>query len=159
LYALQRGARSVVMTDYPSPEILAPLQGNLRANWTHGNAAVAGYAWGDDPSPLFELPEKGSGSFDVLVLSDLLWYTASHGAILESVVGLLASDGIAWIACGRYTTMDAVSAFLRAAELRGLYATRVELSSAWEGKEECELENLNERKGTVWVWKMVWTQS
>jgi hypothetical protein len=94
--------------------------------------------------------------FDVLFLSDLLWYSTEHEALVEAIAGLLARSGQAWIGCGEYTTMDTCQRFMYLAEKRGLTSRRIQLGDDWQGTQICSLHNLRERKRRVCLWQMEW---
>ncbi|KXX73364.1 Protein N-methyltransferase NNT1 [Madurella mycetomatis] len=95
------GARRVVMTDFPDPDLLENMWRNVRGcellrggdgDGGEGRVVVEGLVWGADPARvLAHLPpspardgakEKG---FDVLVLADLLFRHSEHGNMLRTI--------------------------------------------------------------------------
>jgi hypothetical protein len=92
-------------------------------------------------------------------LADLLWYTTQHEALVNSVAQLLERSGQTWIGCGEYTTMDECESFMRLGETRGLMSKKIELEDEWRGTQVCSLQNLRERKKSVWLWQMEWAES
>jgi len=121
----------VVVTDYPNDLILTNLQRNVNRNFTSITASCTvqchGYERGKDPDHLLRpLPSQGrrqpSVGYDAVILSDLLHFDQSHGALLDSVCMLLARNDRArvYVAAGVYTKSDMCAAFLRQAERRGL---------------------------------------
>lgn len=97
------GARKVVMTDFPDPDLVANMQKNIdECNATvepEGHVArtidAAGFVWGADPELLLArlapACQKGDGGdgmqrgFDVLVLADLLFRHSEHGALVKTI--------------------------------------------------------------------------
>ncbi|KAK5124689.1 hypothetical protein LTR85_001402 [Meristemomyces frigidus] len=89
-----RGAKQVVVTDYPDAELIE----NLRYNIEHcpllpmpPNVAAEGYLWGAPTSSLTShLPKaEGEGRFDLLILADLLFNHSEHRKLLSSVQQML----------------------------------------------------------------------
>jgi hypothetical protein len=95
-------------------------------------------------------------TFDILFLADLLWYTEAHDLLLDSIVALLGPNGVAWIGCGEYTTLEVCESFMEQGVMRGLKSRRIELSDEWQGHQKSSLNNLTERKKRVWLWEIVW---
>ncbi|KAL7924686.1 hypothetical protein ACQKWADRAFT_255259 [Trichoderma austrokoningii] len=96
------GAKKVVMTDFPDPDIVMTMQKNIDAcdETTEPRGHIAktidavGFVWGGDPEPLIARlseNEKGSDSdsnqerFDVLILADLLFRHSEHGALVKTI--------------------------------------------------------------------------
>ena len=97
------GAKKVVVSDYPDPDLVANLWRNIEglpaapspAEGTDGRCIVAeGYCWGADVGPLCShLPDPRSG-FDVLILADLLFNHSEHGKLVATIeVALSKSAG------------------------------------------------------------------
>ncbi|KAK0743193.1 hypothetical protein B0T18DRAFT_291169, partial [Schizothecium vesticola] len=80
------GARKVVVTDFPDPDILAYLRGNVEGcEMVPPGAVVAeGYVWGAEAGRVLGYLGEGE-RFDVLVLADLLFRHSEHGRILRSI--------------------------------------------------------------------------
>lgn len=106
------GARRVVVTDFPDPDLVANMWKNIRgchllippnananANANAGEEAggdgdepplpiaADGFVWGANPAHLLaHLPEgERSEGFDVLILADLLFRHSEHGNMLKTV--------------------------------------------------------------------------
>jgi nicotinamide N-methyltransferase len=104
------GAQTVVVTDYPDPDLIE----NLRYNIGHCQAAngaeyqvdikdritAEGYLWGADPSPLLAHikpktstdgnPIGPTEGFDVLILADLLFNHSEHAKLVSTIKRTLA---------------------------------------------------------------------
>lgn len=93
------GARKVVVTDYPDPDLVANLWLNiegcapLRGKEGEEKRIIAeGYCWGADAEPLrAHLPAPGKG-FDVLILADLLFNHSEHGKLVDTIEATLAKN-------------------------------------------------------------------
>ena len=88
LVAALRGARAVVVTDYPDADLIENLSANVEVNCAdRENIHTEGYLWGADTTKLIDhLPadERTSG-FDLLILADLLFNHSEHGKLLASI--------------------------------------------------------------------------
>jgi nicotinamide N-methyltransferase len=103
------GAKQVVVTDYPDPELIE----NIRYNIKHcqqctsdeqakiQNRIVAeGYLWGADPAPLLThiastAPGSTSTGFDILILADLLFNHSEHSKLVSTIKQTLSRSGSA----------------------------------------------------------------
>ncbi|OPB36396.1 putative nicotinamide N-methyltransferase [Trichoderma guizhouense] len=96
------GAKKVVMTDFPDPDLVMNMQKNIdecdETTEPKGHIAkaidAAGFVWGGDPVPLIARlasDEDASSSaaaekrFDVLILADLLFRHSEHGALVKTI--------------------------------------------------------------------------
>lgn len=99
------GARKVVMTDFPDPELVENMQKNIdECDGTveprgriERTVDAAGFVWGAEPGPLLarlsgddeDAEGRGQGGtdnkFDVLVLADLLFRHSEHGALVKTI--------------------------------------------------------------------------
>ncbi|KYK54924.1 hypothetical protein DCS_06885 [Drechmeria coniospora] len=107
------GARKVVMTDFPDPDLVANMQKNIdecgETMEPEGHLArtidAVGFVWGADPAPLLarlaNLDDSSTmaGStrgtapvvkFDVLILADLLFRHSEHGALVKTIQEVMA---------------------------------------------------------------------
>jgi nicotinamide N-methyltransferase len=102
LVAAVLGAKMVVVTDYPDPELVANLWANIEglpsaflsgAKENGGKRMVAeGYCWGAGVGQLCShLPAPESG-FDVLILADLLFNHSEHGKLVETIEATLSKN-------------------------------------------------------------------
>ncbi|KAH6894251.1 hypothetical protein B0T10DRAFT_246073 [Thelonectria olida] len=111
LVAAVLGARKVVMTDYPDPDIVKVMQKNIdtcdetvepRGHISKTVDAV-GFVWGADSEPLLARlnpgPERGAERFDVLILADLLFRHSEHGALVKTIRETLrkSRDSVAYV--------------------------------------------------------------
>lgn len=85
------GARNVVVTDYPDPELISNLQYNIDANRRslsrEGSLTSEGYLWGAPIEHLTaHLPEaEREQGFDLLILADLLFNHSEHQKLLATI--------------------------------------------------------------------------
>ena len=108
LVAASLGARRVVVTDFPDPELIATMRKNIDEceiippptsiacegkEGKEEHITADGYVWGMDPSHLlgYLLP-AGEKGFDVLILADLLFRHSEHGRLLRSIEMLMKVD-------------------------------------------------------------------
>lgn len=90
LVAAEKQAKLVVCTDYPDEPLIDNIRYNLR---NYQNAKVIGYKWGDDVAPLLQLNE--GKKFDILILSDIIFNTSQHKALLRSMKKLMDENSVA----------------------------------------------------------------
>lgn len=93
------GARKVLVTDYPDPDIVETMERNVDICTLLPDKQVVvprGYVWGANPQPLLaELPGEGEQKkegFDVLILADLLFRHTEHGNMLKTVEATLKRE-------------------------------------------------------------------
>lgn len=104
------GAKAVVVTDYPDPDLIENLQYNIEhcqvANKAEDEVDIKniitakGYLWGADPSLLLAHIELGTcrvenstgpiNGFDVLILADLLFNHSEHAKLVSTITQTLA---------------------------------------------------------------------
>ncbi|KAL9604046.1 MAG: hypothetical protein Q9219_000808 [cf. Caloplaca sp. 3 TL-2023] len=140
------GARHVVMTDYPDAELVENMKYNVEAakNILQSTSNVVvqinhfglvnsdssqGHVWGADTEPLLAPLPSNSGSFDTLILADLLFNHSQHAALVSTIKATLAhSPGAAVLAFFTpYTPwkFDKDMAFFDLAQEGGLQVTQV----------------------------------
>lgn len=95
LVAASLGARGVVATDYPDPDVLAALQRNvdecaLIPEPKADHVVVDGYVWGHPVERLLAKMPGGCGEgdahgVDVLIMADLLFRHTEHGNIAKTL--------------------------------------------------------------------------
>ncbi|KAH7403339.1 hypothetical protein BKA64DRAFT_776756 [Cadophora sp. MPI-SDFR-AT-0126] len=100
------GARKVVVTDYPDPDLVGNLWGNVEAFYGGEKKGVdgegreerglvaEGYCWGGDVEGLLtHLPstsdENEAKGFEVLILADLLFNHSEHGKLVSTIENTL----------------------------------------------------------------------
>ncbi|KAJ2805867.1 Protein N-terminal and lysine N-methyltransferase efm7 [Coemansia guatemalensis] len=102
LVAALNGAHRVVITDYPDPDLLANIRRNVELNMPErladGSVTVAGYRWGSEIERIAALSGTSPGTFDVLILCDLVFNHTEHLKLLESVCRLMSKpNGVAFV--------------------------------------------------------------
>jgi len=94
LVAAALGARKVVVTDFPDPDLVANMWRNIEEcsllKPEEERIVADGYVWGTPAGKvlahLHGKGEEGKGEkFDVLVLADLLFRHSEHGHLLDSI--------------------------------------------------------------------------
>ncbi|KFX91453.1 hypothetical protein V490_05897 [Pseudogymnoascus sp. VKM F-3557] len=126
LVAARAGAESVVITDYPAPEVVANIRKNVEVNLPEGmrigqdgkpaTCRVEGHEWGkllaDD-----KFVQDHKASFDVILVADCLWMPWQHAALMESISWFLSPGGRAWVVSGFHTGRAKMRGFYDAALL------------------------------------------
>jgi nicotinamide N-methyltransferase len=83
-----RGARKVVVTDYPDAELIENLQYNIdhcEAISDRTVISAEGYLWGNASDKLRNHLEGHSDGFDLLILADILFNHSEHEKLIESL--------------------------------------------------------------------------
>ena len=81
------GAKQVVVSDYPDPDLVQNLWKNIDAikqdSKIDGNVVAEGYCWGADTTALSShITEPG---FDILILADLLFNHSEHEKLVSTI--------------------------------------------------------------------------
>ncbi|KAI1803382.1 hypothetical protein F4811DRAFT_347226 [Daldinia bambusicola] len=136
LMAALLGAKSVVVTDYPSETVLDTLRKNVAANAKTENSpknslaplTVEGHAWGELDTP-FAVGSKGR--FDRVFVCDCLWMPWQHTNLHKSIAWFLkdSPDARAWVIAGFHTGRAKMRGFF---EEEPLAAAGLEVESIWE---------------------------
>lgn len=88
------GAKKVVVSDYPDPDLVANLWKNIETlegtseekDKEEEKLVAEGYCWGNDASPLLaHLPVSSTPGFDVLILADLLFNHSEHEKLVNTI--------------------------------------------------------------------------
>lgn len=97
------GARTVVVTDYPDPDLIS----NLKYNIEHCTALkdknsifAEGFLWGNPPDEIKRhLDGSQSEGFDVLILADILFNHSEHTKLLATLQSTLkkSPDSVALV--------------------------------------------------------------
>ncbi|CDM28294.1 hypothetical protein DTO013E5_3807 [Penicillium roqueforti] len=99
-----QGARTVVLTDYPDPDLVQNMKHNAELAASAIPARedgkprlhVDGYKWGSDVSPLRAyLPPAADGSpslFDVLIMADVVYSHREHPNLIKTMQQTLKKD-------------------------------------------------------------------
>ncbi|KAG1048537.1 hypothetical protein G6F43_009075 [Rhizopus delemar] len=91
LVAALNGAAKVIVTDYPDKELIENVEYNVEHN-TAGYSDrihVEGYIWGTNTDRLKKYLPAGKRSYDVIILSDLIFNHSQHHAMLRTCRELL----------------------------------------------------------------------
>jgi len=99
LVCTEMGARKVVVTDYPDPDLVKNLWKNIDEFYSSKDRAeerkivAEGYCWGADAAPLLAhlppLAESKTPGFEVLILADLLFNHSEHGKLVSTIEATL----------------------------------------------------------------------
>jgi nicotinamide N-methyltransferase len=170
----------VLVTDYPDHVILGNLKSSVEANRhlisDKCDVKVNGYAWASDPSRLLSyIPDSGyhesnlvpgglnarSKGFDIMVLSDLLYFDQSHNELIRSIQDLLArnSEARVYVAAGKYTPANVCQSFLDKGARADLQWEEVSISQKWEGRDPggtYTVDALESRKQNSRLWIGRW---
>ncbi|KAJ2541176.1 Protein N-terminal and lysine N-methyltransferase efm7 [Coemansia sp. RSA 1933] len=91
------GATRVVITDYPDPDLIDNIRKTVALNMPQkledGSVVVDGFKWGHDIDRISKLSPDECGSFDVLILCDLVFNHSEHDGLLRSVSQLMKKPG------------------------------------------------------------------
>lgn len=120
---------SIVVTDYPDPQIIRTLTRNIQHNGAGPNCCAAPYGWGTDPGHLFSLnssdgPQSG---FDIVIAADTLWNPDTHSIFVDTLQRTLRKDPdsrvhlVAGLHTGRFT----IDSFLRRSVEAGFFILEV----------------------------------
>jgi nicotinamide N-methyltransferase len=99
-----QGARTVVMTDYPDPDLVGNMQYNAELSTSSipprsdgkPRLHVDGYKWGSDVSKLRAyLPPAADGTpsmFDVLIMADVVYSHREHPNLIKTMQQTMKKD-------------------------------------------------------------------
>lgn len=134
------GAKKVVSTDYPDPDLLQNIQYNVDNELYQGqpvsshpisqrNIVVEGYIWGNDYLPLQNHIGGKNAKFDLLILSDVIFNHTEHTKLLNTTKDLLADNGKALVVFSphRPKLLDADLNFFDYAREFGLKPEKIEM--------------------------------
>ncbi|RPD77120.1 hypothetical protein L226DRAFT_544598 [Lentinus tigrinus ALCF2SS1-7] len=104
IVAAKNGAKCVVLTDYPDQALVDNITHNVDLNvdeCDRSRVCVKGYIWGHPIEPLLEvLPENDENrSFDLVIMSDLVFNHSQHDAMLNSCDAALSRRKPAVVLC------------------------------------------------------------
>jgi nicotinamide N-methyltransferase len=97
LICAEIGAKKVVVTDYPDPDLVKNLWANIDEYYSpkgeeEKNIVAEGYCWGNDAEPLLahvQSSESKIPGFEVLILADLLFNHSEHGKLVATIEATL----------------------------------------------------------------------
>ncbi|EER24669.1 nicotinamide n-methyltransferase [Coccidioides posadasii str. Silveira] len=132
-----KGAKTVVVTDYPDLDLIANLRYNATACEELIRASspfpcslrVEGYLWGADPANVLSHLESPEEGFDVLILADVIYNHPQHHNLIASVQKTLkkSRDAAAFVVFTPYQPwlLDKIAAFFPKAESSGFQVTKL----------------------------------
>ncbi|TFK23372.1 nicotinamide N-methyltransferase [Coprinopsis marcescibilis] len=90
-------AALTIVTDYPDASLINNIQDNIDANFEgHSKSKILaeGYIWGQSAVGLLDTAESTTGrrSFDLIILSDLVFNHSQHDALLSTCEAVLTSS-------------------------------------------------------------------
>lgn len=123
------GAEEVVLSDYPSPAILANTRANIERNVPKEQKqkiTVLGHEWGvltDDFSKAY------ANHFSRILCADCLWMDGEHYSLAQSMEHFLShkEESRVWVIAGFHTGREKLVAFFDIASQAGL-----ETETTWE---------------------------
>jgi len=133
------GAEEVIISDYPAPEVLANIRGNVERNVLArgagkikegkgmvGKINVNGHEWGvlDD-----EFSRENKGAFGRILVADCLWMPWQHENLRTSIGHFLLGGGRAWVMAGFHTGREKMRVFYEEDALKG---AGLEVERIWE---------------------------
>ncbi|KAF8466942.1 hypothetical protein BDZ91DRAFT_793931 [Kalaharituber pfeilii] len=123
------GAKKVVLSDYPAPEILSNIEANIKRNLTpdvieSSNVSVFGHCWGElntAKGDLFSASKHEPKSFTRIVVADCMWMDWQHVNLCSSIVHFLEPEkGEVLAIAGFHTGRPKVANFFKECENAGL---------------------------------------
>ena len=139
------GAEEVVLSDYPSPAILANVKANVERNIPkelQQKLTVRGHEWGvltDEFSTAY------ANHFSRIICADCLWMDGEHYNLAQSMEHFLShgDDGRVWVIAGFHTGRAKLVSFFDIAAQAGLESEKI-----WERDADGnEREWVRERNG------------
>lgn len=131
------GAREVVISDYPAPEVLGNIRDNVERNVSTrkdktgvGEVRVEGHEWGvlgDGFS------KENKESFGRILVADCLWMPWQHLNLLKSIRWFMKGGGKAWVVAGFHTGRAKMRGFY---EESALMEAGLEIEKIWERNAE-----------------------
>lgn len=102
-------AKSLVITDYPTDQVLENIELLFKKNsLLLSNLSVSPHIWGQNMELISQVSSKPNGKFDVIFLAELLWKDtySQHENLLQSIVSFLDRDGIALLSFAHRPTIS-----------------------------------------------------
>ncbi|KAF4285256.1 hypothetical protein CNMCM8686_005120 [Aspergillus fumigatus] len=128
-----KGARTVVMTDYPDPDLVENMRYNASLSAaiipSSSSLHVAGYKWGDPVEPLTAYLPEGSNSFDLLIMADVVYSYQEHPNLIKVMQKALkkSKDSVALVVFTPYQPwlLPRNQTFFPLAEQNGFQVTKI----------------------------------
>jgi EEF1A N-terminal glycine/lysine methyltransferase len=132
-----KGAREVVISDYPAPEVLSNIEGNVGRNILSrkdsngvGEVRVEGHEWGVFEDAFSRGNKEG---FERILVADCLWMPWQHLNLLKSIQWFMSAKGKAWVVAGFHTGRAKMRGFY---EESALMEAGLEVEKIWERNAE-----------------------
>jgi len=122
IVATLSGAGEVVISDYPTPEILSTIALNISTNippHLHPGVSVSGHEWGNVSDAL---STSRAHAFTRILAADCLWLPWQHESLVESMLHFLSYEEGArvWVIAGFHTGRAKLAGFFDVAGEKGL---------------------------------------
>lgn len=131
-----KGAREVVISDYPAPEVLGNIRENVRRNVLSrqdktgvGEVKVEGHEWG----VVDVFSRENTEGFGRILVADCLWMPWQHLNLLKSIRWFMKANGKAWVVAGFHTGRAKMKGFY---EESALMEAGLEIEKIWERNAE-----------------------
>lgn len=132
LVCAARGARQVVVTDYPDPDLIQNLQYNIEhcsLISVKSSIVAKGYLWGNDTGELKSYLFEPSAGFDLLILADILFNHSEHEKLASTVKATLKvgsnAKALVFFTPYRPWLLDKDLAFFDLAKSKGLFVQKI----------------------------------
>lgn len=128
------GARTVVMTDYPDPDLVRNMRYNAELavpviNAEQSSLYVEGYKWGNTVEPLVAHLPEGQTTFDTLIMADVVYSHREHGNLIKTMQMTLkkAPESVALVIFTPYQPwlLPKTEKFFPLAEENGFTVTKI----------------------------------
>lgn len=142
IIAAKCGAAEVVISDYPTAEILENIRSNISRNIKNSKAEAIGHEWGQvggaiadnsQPTPEETFATTHQASFDRVLVADCLWMPWTHKALMESINWFMAPTGRALVVAGFHSGRAKMAGFFDEA---ALWEEGLCVESIWERNAE-----------------------
>lgn len=131
LAAAALGARTVVMTDYPEPDLILNLQHNIDhcgLDLADVNIFSAGYLWGQPVGDLKSyLKSESDEEFDLVILADILFNHSEHSKLIATLAQTMGkkSSALVFFTPYRPWLLEKDMAFFDLARHEGFVVTKL----------------------------------
>lgn len=128
-----KGASTVVMTDYPDPDLVQNMRENASSSKSllssPESLCVEGYRWGDPVEPLFSHLPPGSAGFDLLIMADVIYSHREHHNLIKTMHKTLkrTPESVALVVFTPYQplVLPKIANFFPLAEKSGFQVTKI----------------------------------
>ncbi|BDD61399.1 Protein N-terminal and lysine N-methyltransferase efm7 [Monascus purpureus] len=128
-----KGARTVIMTDYPDLDLVQNMRENASSAASmipaQTSLHVEGYKWGAPVEPLFAYLPSGATGFDLLIMADVIYSHREHENLIKTMQQTLkkSPDAVALVVFTPYQPwlLPKIANFFPLAEESGFQVTKV----------------------------------